>query len=343
MQQWCYSFLLMLNIGICLSGQAFASTSNDPAVDDQPLREALVLPDWFKVSFLDIQEDIAEANKEGRGLIIYFGQEYCPYCKAHLNNNWGRKDIIAYTRAHFDVIGINTRGDRSVTDIDGSALNEKTFAAKHKADFTPTVLFFDKHGKQALQLSGYRQPYQFRAALEYVADAHYQQENFRNYLARAEGAESYGQDVLNESPIFSAPPYQLDKLLQTKPLAVFFEEKKCHPCDVLHAGPLLHADIRRQFEQLHAVQLDMWSSTPITPPDGKPTTARAWADALALNYAPTILFYDESGQEIIRVDSVIGFYRLQNVLRYVNSRAYRQQPSYQLWRIEESKQNKSKH
>ena len=336
MKQWRYFFTLILNFSLCLSTQVFANSSNDPAVDDQPLEEALLLPDWFKVSFLDIQEDITEANKEGRGLIIYFGQEYCPYCKAQLTNNWGRKDIAAYTREHFDVIAINTRGDRPVTDFDGKQYNEKTFAAHYKADFTPTVMFFDKHGKLALKIIGYRPPYQFRAALEYVADLHYQKESFRNYLARAEGAESFGQDTLNESPIFSPPPYQLDKLLTSKPLAVFFEEQKCHPCDVLHAGPLIRADIRQQFAQMNAVQLDMWADTPVTTPAGNHTTAKAWADKLALNYAPTIIFYDESGKEIIRVESVIGFYRLQSVLRYINSRAYRTQPSYQLWRIEEA-------
>ena len=142
----------------------------------------------------------------------------------------------------------------------------------------------------------------------------------------------------NENPIFSKPPYQLDKLLKAKPLVVFFEEKKCHPCDVLHAGPMSRADIPKQFKQMYAVQLDMWADTPVTTPAGKSTTAKAWADALALDYAPTLIFYDESGKEIIRVDSVVGFYRLRSVLRYVNTHAYRKQPSYQIWRIENSEQ-----
>jgi thioredoxin-related protein len=72
----------------------------------------------------------------------------------------------------------------------------------------------------------------------------------------------------------------------------------------------------------------------VVTPQGKNTTAKKWADELALNYAPTIIFYDESGQEIIRVDSVVGFLRLKNVLKYINTRAYRTQPSYQLWRSE---------
>ena len=57
-----------------------ASSNNDIVFDDRPLDEPLVLPDWFKLSFLEIQEDIKEAKEQNKkGLIIYFGQKYCPY------------------------------------------------------------------------------------------------------------------------------------------------------------------------------------------------------------------------------------------------------------------------
>jgi len=330
-----YLSTLIISMGVCLSAQALSSSSFNPAIDDQPLREALSLPDWFKLSFLDIQEDLDEANRGRRGLIVYFGQSYCPYCKAHLKNNWGRKDIVAYTRANFDVIAINTRGNSPVTDVDGKQSSEKIFSARYKATFTPTVLFFDDTGKQALKLTGYRRPYQFRAALEYVADKHHRKETFRNYLARAEGADSFGQDTLNESVIFYTPPYNLAELKKANPLVVFFEERKCHACDVLHAGPLNRVAILKQLNHMNSVQLDMWSSTPVVTPKGKKMTAKKWADKLALDYAPTLIFYDETGEEIIRVDSVVGFFRLQNVLQFINTRAYRTQPSFQLWRSEQ--------
>jgi thioredoxin-related protein len=327
-------FTLILSAILYLTGAVTVAAPGDPAIDDRPLKEALSLPDWFKLSFLDIQDDINEATRGRRGLIIYFGQSYCPYCRAHLENNWGRKDIVAYTRANFDVIAINVRGNSSVIDIGGNEYSEKQFAARYKANFTPTTLFFDDSGKQALKLSGYRKPYQFLAALEYVADKHHRNETFREYLARAEQAESFGQDSLNDNDIFKSPPFDLAKLAKQAPLAVFFEERRCHACDVLHGGPLARPAILEVFKQLNTVQLDMWSETPVVTPQGKNTTAKKWADELALNYAPTIIFYDESGQEIIRVDSVVGFLRLKNVLKYINTRAYRTQPSYQLWRSE---------
>ncbi len=332
-----HSLILLIIISVYVSWPNIASSAFDPTIDDQPLREALNLPDWFKLSFLDINEDLSEAISGKRGLIIYFGQSYCPYCKAHLKNNWGRRDIISYTRANFDVIAINVRGNRPVTDLDGNQYSEKLFAARHKADFTPTVLFFDDKGKLALKISGYRKPYQFRAALEYVADKHHRKETFRNYLARAEGADSFGQDNLNESTIFSTPPYNLFQQKTTIPLAVFFEERRCHACDVLHAGPLSRDQIIKQLNKMKTIQLDMWSSTLVKNPQGKELTAKKWADELGLDYAPTLIFYDESGKEIIRVDSVVGFFRLKNVLHYINTRAYKTQPSYHLWRSEKLK------
>ena len=332
-----HSILLIIYPLIFINSFVIADTVFNPALDDQPLDTPLDQPAWFKPSFLDIKEDINEANAGRRGLIIYFGQTHCPYCKAHLKNNWGRRDIIAYTRANFDVIAIDVRGARKVMDIDGNEYSEKIFSARHKAVFTPSLIFFDDTGKHALTLTGYRPPYQFLAALEYVADHHFRKENLRQYLARAEGAESFGQETLNDNDIFLPPPYPLAKLIQTKPLAVFFEERQCHACDILHASLIRNENLIKQFKQLNSVQLDMWSQTPVTTPVGKKSSAKKWADHLGLSYAPTLIFYDESGKEIIRIDSVVGVLRLNNVLRYINTRAYRSQPSFQLWRTDENR------
>ena len=130
------------------------------------------VPDWFKNSFLDLKEDAAEAAAQGKGLLLYIGQDGCPYCAALFNANFSQKPIVDYTRAHFDAIEINMWGDRSVTDFDGEALTEKTFAAKHAVEFTPTILFFDGRGALLLRINGYYPPRRFSAALRYAAGGH---------------------------------------------------------------------------------------------------------------------------------------------------------------------------
>ena len=303
--------------------------------DDAALPEPISHPRWFKLSFLDLREDIKEAiaaNKQG--LMVYFGQKNCAYCKQLLETNFGKPDILAYTQKHFDVIGIDIHGQRSLTGLDGHEWDERSFAVKHHIDFTPTLIFYDSQQREALRLSGYYPPYKFRAAMEYVADGHYLREDFRSYLARADVPMVFGDGELSEEDFFIPGPHALDRshIPGERPLVVFFEQGDCHACDVLHTGPLQQVDIRRRLNELDATQLDMWSDTLVQTPDGKRTTAKKWADKLGLFYTPTLIFFDDDGDEILRVDSVVQFYRLRNVLDYVITGAYLEYPTFQQWR-----------
>ena len=306
-----------------------------PQFEDQPLEEPLTHPDWFKLSFLDLSDDLREARQAGkRGLVIYFGQKYCAYCKALLETNFGKADIRTYTQKHFDVIGIDIHGSSSVVDFDGAEGNERSFALRHDVNFTPTLLFYDVSGKLALRLAGYYPPYQFRAALEYVADGHYRKESFRNYLERADVPLVFESGELNYQAFFLPPPHALARTHRPgeRPLIVFFEQPDCHACDILHTGPLSEPEIVERLRRFETVQLNLWGRQPVITPDGKRTTDGEWASRLGLFYAPTLIFFDNDGREILRLDSVVQFYRLRNVLDYIASGAYKEYPNFQRWR-----------
>lgn len=325
----------LLLIPTLAGSKLHADTGLDAIFDDQPLEEPLSHPDWFKLSFLDLREDLQEAEAAGkRGLVLYFGQKYCAYCRALLEHNFGKPDIREYTRRHFDVVGIDIHGDRPVTDLEGREWTERSYSVHTGINFTPTLVFHDTAGRVALRLPGYYPPYKFRAALEYVADGHYRKEDFRSYLARADVPMVFEAGDLNYEDFFQPPPHALDRSRwpADRPLAVFFEQGDCHACDILHTGPLLQPGIRDRLRRMETVQLDLWGDTPVITPDGRRTTDGRWAEALGLFYAPTLLFFDEQGDEIIRVDSVVQFYRLNNVLEYVLSGAYLEYPNFQQWR-----------
>ena len=303
--------------------------------EDRPLKRELHLPEWFKISFLDLRDDLRNAVREGKGgIIIYFGQKHCAYCKALLEVNWGKPDIAEYTRKHFDVIGIDIWGDREVTDMQGGSVSEKVYAERQKTNFTPSLLFYDRDGNEALMLRGYYPPYRFRAALEYVADNHYQRMTFPEFLAIAPTTLAFEENELIEETFFETPPHMLDRsqFPADQPLTVFFEQGDCYACDVLHTGPLQDPAIREQLKQFQTVQLDFNGDAPLITPDGKRTTDGGWAKDLGLFYTPSILFFDEQGNEIIRVDSVVRFSRLANVLEYVLQKGYQSHPTFQRWR-----------
>jgi len=334
----CLLAITILSAGNATADQAaddFDTFGNTDIFADAPLPEAVTHPAWFKLSFLDLRTDLKEAIDGGKqGLLVYFGQEYCAYCKKLLEVNFGKPDIEAYTRKYFDVIGLDIHGQRSVTDLDGREWNEQSFSVEKHIHFTPTLIFYDKDGREALRLSGYYPPYPFLAALEYVAEGYYRHEDLRAYLARADVPLVFGVGEMNYEDFFSPAPHALDRsrIPGQRPLVVFFEQADCHACDILHSGPLQEYDIRERFGKLDATELNMWDNTPVITPSGQRTTAKKWADQLGLFYTPTLIFFDEKGKEILRVDSVVQFYRLRNVLDYILTGAYRKYPTFQAWR-----------
>jgi len=306
-----------------------------PALNDAPVRDPIRYPAWFKLSFLHLQEDLEEAVRfRKRGLIVYFGQRDCAYCYALIEKNFALADIAQYTRRYFDVVAIDIHSEEKMSDMGGEELSEREFATLQGVDFTPTLLFYAPDGSVALTLRGYYPPYKFRAALEYVADAHYKTESFRDYLERADPPLAFEEGGMNESDLFSPPPYALDRsrFAAKQPLAVFFEQGECHACDILHTTPLANAEIVKLLRGFESVQLNIWADTPVLTPSGVATTSREWARQLGLFYTPSILFFDEHGKEIMRVDSVVGFTRLQKVLDYIASGAYKRGIPYQRYR-----------
>lgn len=327
---------IMLLLAPCQQILAIESEDDTFEFDDFPLQELLIYPDWFKKSFLDLPADLQEARDSGkRGIILYFGQRRCAYCKMLLEVNFGLSDITTYTRRHFDIIPIDIWSTEELTTLEGETLTQRDYALREKTNFTPSLIFIDDKGNEALRLRGYYPPYQFRAALEYVADLHYMKESFPDYLARGESSTAFEPGDLNEEEFFIPPPHNLDRsrFSGQRPLVVFFEQGNCHACDVLHGQPLRDPAINKLIRAFDNVQLDIRSDTPVITPDGRKTTAIQWAKALGLFYTPSLLFFDEQGNEIIRVDSVVRFYRLRNVINYITSRGYLDQPDYQRWRV----------
>ena len=120
---------------------------------------------WFKDSFLEFEEDVAEAAAANRRVMLYFHQDGCPYCARLVEENFHRPRTESLHIEHFDGISLNMWGDREVVSVGGRDFTEKTFAAALKVQYTPTLIFLDESGKVALRLNGYYPPDDFRAAL----------------------------------------------------------------------------------------------------------------------------------------------------------------------------------
>lgn len=285
-------------------------------------------PSWFKESFLDIREDVAEATAAGKRVLLYFYQDGCPYCAKLLNDNFGNRSITDKTRAGFDVIAINMWGDREVTDLGGSRTTEKEFAGALRVQYTPTLLFLDEQGAVVLRINGYFAPHKFDIALDFVAGRHEKFGDFRDYFAKADAVPAGAG--LNPMAATLAKPLRLAaRDGSRRALLVLFEQGSCAACDELHRDILSRPEIAYALTNLDVAQVDLWSGDLLQTPDGRELAARDWARELGVQYAPSLVFFDPQGTEVFRSEAYLRSFHVHGAIDYVVSGAYRWQPSFQ--------------
>lgn len=282
-------------------------------------------PQWFKNSFLDLNEDISEASENGKRLMIYFYQDGCPYCKKLLQDNFGQRDIAEKTRNNFDVVSLNIWGDRDVT-LGDTVTTEKDFAERLKVMYTPTLIFFNEEGKAVLRTNGYYPPQKFDAALDYVLQHKDKTQSFRAYLASAGSRQTEGKLHTDVATLQS--PYNFSKS-SDKHRLVMFEQKQCKECDELHLDILQRDESKQQLKKFDVVVLDMWSEDKLIRPDGRKVAVKDWARELNIQYAPSLVYFDPQGNEVFRSDGYLRSFHVQSVMDYVSSEAYKTQPNFQ--------------
>ena len=311
---------------IVFSLMTFPSWSKDSVPHGQFLgAKETVYPGWFKQSFLDFAEDVAEAAEQGRRVMMIFHQDNCPYCNVLVERNLAQKDIEQTLKENFDVIAINMWGDREVATVDGEALIEKSLAATLRVQFTPTIIVLNEQGGLALRLNGYIPPAQFKLALEY-AKTHDSPDEYQKFLA-ANGAPSSDGELV-ASDLFNNQPLSLPTKHE-KPVALFFEQRDCPACQTLHETALADAETKPLLDGFDRYRVDMWSDSDKVKLDGKQLTARELAGRMKVKYAPTMVLFDASGKEVIRSEAMFKTFHTQSMLDYVLSSAYAQEPSFQ--------------
>ena len=120
-------------IAVLFAAPLFAATLGD---------DGLHKTDWMRETFKDLGEDLAEANAEGKRLMVIIEQRGCIYCKKMHEEIFVVPKIDQYIHDNYFVVQINMFGDLEVTDFDGTTLPEKDMVRHWNALFTPTILFF---------------------------------------------------------------------------------------------------------------------------------------------------------------------------------------------------------
>ncbi|OIQ63900.1 hypothetical protein GALL_545550 [mine drainage metagenome] len=163
--------------------------------------DGLHKPDWLQNTFLDLRDDLAEANAQHKRLMIIVEQRGCIYCKKMHEEVFPTPAIDKIIRDSYFVDQLNLWGDRQVTDFDGKVLAEKDMAQRWNVVFTPTMIFLPEEvpaGKTAAQAAVMAMPGAFGtnttlAMFTYIRDHVYAQHiQFQKYFA-----DNFQMDIKN--------------------------------------------------------------------------------------------------------------------------------------------------
>lgn len=149
-------------------------------------------PAWFKTSFLDLPDDLAEARAAGKlGLMLLFSTEGCAHCKAFIERSLKDSAIGAAVRA----LRRHPPGDLrrlAVKDPQGRRLAVREFARREGAAFSPTQVFYDVDGERVHRVAGYQPPERFSTVPDYVVGGHYRALAYRDHLERRAAGRKAG-------------------------------------------------------------------------------------------------------------------------------------------------------
>lgn len=106
--------------------------------------------EWMRDTFKDLREDLAEANAEGKRLVLFFEQRGCIYCKKMHEEVFSDPTVSDYIAENFFVVQLNLHGDTEAVDFDGEEMSEKDLARRWGILFTPTIMFLPQEVAEGL-------------------------------------------------------------------------------------------------------------------------------------------------------------------------------------------------
>lgn len=303
-------------------------------------------PQWFSPSFLNFRDDLADAVNNGKqGILLFLSTRRCSYCKAFVDNVLAQADVRQRLQSSYDVFGLEIFDTSEMIDPAGNSYRINEFVTANKASFTPTMIFYGSQGKKLLKIVGYYPPEKFRRVLDYLEGQHYQRAPLREYMARTAPVSDKQQPITTDNALFSRPPYMLDRSVfaAQNPLVVVFETPDCASCELFHKRVLSDKSVRRLISEFESVQLDASdTSSKLKTPDGRVMTPAQWYEQLDLSYSPAIVFFDQNGNEAMRLDSETQRFRMEGALQLVLEGGYREDPQLQRWRWKKASQVFSK-
>ncbi|HHJ12906.1 MAG TPA: thioredoxin [Gammaproteobacteria bacterium] len=106
-----------------------------------------------------------------------------------------------------------------------------------------------------------------------------------------------------------------------KRLVLYFYQDGCPYCARLLDVNFAQRDIAERMQRyFDVVAINIWGSAEVTDLEGRETTEKDFAAALDVDFTPTLLFLDEQGKVVVRLNGYYPPHKLSAVIDYVGQK-----------------------
>ena len=146
--------------------------------------------------FINPPYDLQKLAKSDKPLMLLFEQKQCKPCDEYHADIYQRPETQEQL-LRFNIIRLDMWGDTPLRSFDGQKTTARSLARQLDVKYAPSMMFFDKAGKEVFRTEAYLKAFHVQSVLDYVASGAYQtQPNFQRFIAaRADKLEAQGIHV----------------------------------------------------------------------------------------------------------------------------------------------------
>jgi len=105
---------------------------------------------------------------------------------------------------------------------------------------------------------------------------------------------------------------------QDKRLLIIFHQEGCPYCNLLVERNLSQKNIELEMKRsFDVIELNMWGDRDVTGFNGSTQTEKVFAAGLRVQFTPTLLFFDEQGRVVLRLNGYVAPEKFLAALEYV--------------------------
>jgi thioredoxin-related protein len=149
-----------------------------------------------EVFFLTPPYDLQKLAADAKPLMLLFEQKQCKSCDEYHADIYQRSETQAQLK-RFNIVRLDMWADTPLRAFDGQKTTERSIARQLDVKYAPSMVFFDKAGKEVFRTEAYLKAFHVQSVLDYVASGAYvTQPNFQRFIAaRADKLEAQGVHV----------------------------------------------------------------------------------------------------------------------------------------------------